>query len=80
MASVAAGGPVSPATHDWHAPVKPTVFVVDDDASMLHALSRLQTLAGYAEQTFPYLASTNYFDIGGATNMPAKFYRVRLGP
>jgi len=27
-----------------------------------------------------YLASTNYFDIGGATNMPAKFYRVRLGP
>jgi hypothetical protein len=27
-----------------------------------------------------YLASTNYLDIGGATNMPSKFYRVRLGP
>jgi hypothetical protein len=27
-----------------------------------------------------YLASTNYLDIGGATNMPAKYYRVRLGP
>lgn len=27
-----------------------------------------------------YLASTNYLDIGGATNLPAKFYRVRLEP
>lgn len=27
-----------------------------------------------------YLASTNYLDIGGATNVPAKYYRVRLGP
>jgi hypothetical protein len=27
-----------------------------------------------------YLASTNYLDIGGATNMPGKYYRVRLGP
>ena len=27
-----------------------------------------------------YLATTNYLDIGGATNMPSKFYRVRLGP
>jgi uncharacterized protein (DUF362 family) len=27
-----------------------------------------------------YLASTNYLDVGGATNLPAKFYRVRLGP
>jgi hypothetical protein len=27
-----------------------------------------------------YLASTNYLEIGGATNMPSKFYRVRLGP
>ena len=27
-----------------------------------------------------YLASTNYLDVGGATNMPAKYYRVRLGP
>jgi hypothetical protein len=23
---------------------------------------------------------TNYLDIGGATNMPARFYRVRLVP
>ena len=34
-------------------PVKSTVFVVDDDASMLRALSRLLTLAGYAVQAFP---------------------------
>jgi len=34
-------------------PVKPTVFVVDDDASMLRALSRLLTLEGYAVQAFP---------------------------
>ncbi len=29
-----------------------------------------------------YLASTNYLDVGGATNMPAnsKYYRVRVGP
>lgn len=27
-----------------------------------------------------YLASTNYLDVGGATNMPARYYRVRLGP
>jgi hypothetical protein len=27
-----------------------------------------------------YLATTNYLDIGGATNIPAKYYRVRLGP
>ena len=27
-----------------------------------------------------YLANTNYLDVGGATNLPAKFYRVRLGP
>jgi hypothetical protein len=27
-----------------------------------------------------YLASTNYLDIGGATNMPARYYRVRQGP
>ncbi len=29
-----------------------------------------------------YLASTNYIDVGGATNMPAqsKYYRIRLGP
>ena len=29
-----------------------------------------------------YLVSTNYLDVGGATNMPAesKYYRVRLGP
>jgi hypothetical protein len=27
-----------------------------------------------------YLASTNYLDVGGATNMAAKYYRVRLGP
>ena len=27
-----------------------------------------------------YLASTNYLDIGGATNLPSKYYRVRLGP
>ena len=26
-----------------------------------------------------YLASTNYLDIGGATNMPARYYRVRQG-
>jgi FixJ family two-component response regulator len=33
--------------------LKPTVFVVDDDASMLRALSRLLTLAGYTVQAFP---------------------------
>jgi len=33
--------------------VTPTVFVVDDDASMLRALSRLLNLAGYAVQAFP---------------------------
>lgn len=29
-----------------------------------------------------YLASTNYLDVGGATNMPAnsKYYRLRVGP
>jgi hypothetical protein len=27
-----------------------------------------------------YLASTNYRHIGGATNLPARYYRVRLGP
>ena len=27
-----------------------------------------------------YLTSTNYLDIGGATNMPAKYYRIHLGP
>jgi hypothetical protein len=27
-----------------------------------------------------YLASTNYLDVGGATNVPARYYRVRLGP
>jgi hypothetical protein len=27
-----------------------------------------------------YQAGTNYLDIGGATNLPAKYYRVRLGP
>jgi hypothetical protein len=27
-----------------------------------------------------YLVSTNHLDIRGATNMPAKYYRVRLGP
>jgi len=27
-----------------------------------------------------YLSSTNYLDVGGATNLPSKFYRVRLGP
>ena len=27
-----------------------------------------------------YLPSTNYLDIGGATNMPAKYYRIHLGP
>jgi hypothetical protein len=27
-----------------------------------------------------YLASTNYLDVGGATNLPARYYRVRLGP
>ena len=28
-----------------------------------------------------YLTSTNYLDVGGATNIPAqrKYYRVRLG-
>jgi FixJ family two-component response regulator len=31
----------------------PTVYIVDDDASMLRALSRLLTLAGYAVQAFP---------------------------
>ena len=31
---------------------RPVVYVVDDDASMLRALSRLLTLAGYAVQTF----------------------------
>jgi hypothetical protein len=25
-------------------------------------------------------ASTNYFDIGGATNIPSRYYRVRLVP
>lgn len=30
----------------------PTVFIVDDDASMLRALSRLLTLAGYAVEAF----------------------------
>ena len=30
----------------------PTVFVVDDDASMLRALSRMLTLAGYAVEAF----------------------------
>jgi RNA polymerase sigma factor (sigma-70 family) len=32
--------------------VAPTVFVVDDDASMLRALTRLLTLAGYTVQAF----------------------------
>lgn len=27
-----------------------------------------------------YLTTTNYLDIGGATNMPAKYYKIRLGP
>jgi uncharacterized protein (DUF362 family) len=27
-----------------------------------------------------YLASTNYLDVGGATNVPARYFRVRLGP
>jgi len=27
-----------------------------------------------------YLATTNYLEVGGATNLPAKYYRVRLGP
>lgn len=27
-----------------------------------------------------YLASTNYLDIGGATNTPARYYRVQLNP
>jgi uncharacterized protein (DUF362 family) len=27
-----------------------------------------------------YLASTNYLDVGAATNMAARYYRVRLGP
>jgi FixJ family two-component response regulator len=31
---------------------QPVIYVVDDDASMLRALSRLLTLAGYAVQTF----------------------------
>src|ERR1022692_1267421 len=31
---------------------RPVIYVVDDDASMLRALSRLLTLAGYAVQTF----------------------------
>lgn len=30
----------------------PTVFIVDDDASMLRALSRMLTLAGYAVEAF----------------------------
>ena len=34
-------------------PAKSTVFVVDDDASMLRALARLLTLADYAVQAFP---------------------------
>jgi hypothetical protein len=27
-----------------------------------------------------YLASTNYLDVGGATNLPARYYRVWLRP
>jgi hypothetical protein len=27
-----------------------------------------------------YLASTNYLDVGGATNLPARYYRIRQGP
>ena len=33
--------------------VKPIVYVVDDDPSMLRALSRLLTLTGHAVETFP---------------------------
>jgi FixJ family two-component response regulator len=32
----------------------PIVYIVDDDASMLRALSRLLTLAGYAVEAFVY--------------------------
>ena len=27
-----------------------------------------------------YLAGTNFLDLGGATNLPARYYRVHLGP
>ncbi len=36
--------------------------------------SPLVTVPGSGEST------TNYLDIGGATNIPSRFYRVRLGP
>ena len=48
-------------------------FTSGSDSNNFTSLSPAITPAG------SYLASTNYLDIGGATNMPARYYRVRQG-
>ncbi len=53
---------------------KPSAQIVTSPSNSFTNLSPVVVLRGN------YLASTNYLDIGGATNMPSKFYRVRLGP
>ena len=56
--------------------VSPRYFieVADDLFAGFSDLSPASTIPGTS------LSTTNYLDLGGATNTPSRFYRVRLVP
>jgi RNA polymerase sigma factor (sigma-70 family) len=60
-------------------PTSPIVYVVDDDPSMLRALSRLITLTGHAVETFP--SATDFLTRHQSTNRGCVVADLRMpGP